>query len=121
MTILTYTTHEKVNSASLGDFCLICRTLCNKVICISVEDIDILLRNVNMIEEVTSHERVIAFRMLLRKAYILIHVECNDILERYLTSLIHLDKLLIGSDRSTSGRKSKNERLVSHLCLSLDS
>ena len=35
----------------------------------------------NMIEEVSCHERVIAFWVLLRKTYILVHVECDDILE----------------------------------------
>ena len=34
-----------------------------------------------MLEEIVPHERVVALRVLLRKIYIFIHIECNNILE----------------------------------------
>ena len=59
--------------------------------------------------------------MLLRKAYILVHVECDHILERNFARLVHADKFLICSYRCTTGRESENERLVSYGSLCLDS
>ena len=61
-----------------------------QVLGITVQDMDILLRTVNMIEEIGSHERVIALRMGFRQTYIFIHIEGDDMLERNLAFFYRL-------------------------------
>ena len=81
MSVLTYSAHKEVDTACCDDLCLIGCTLGCKILCVSVKDVDVFLRNVYVIEEVSCHKRVIALRMLLRKAYILIHIESDHVLE----------------------------------------
>ena len=81
MTVFANATHEQVDTACCNDLGLVCCALCCEILCVSVEDVDVLLRNVNVVEEVSCHERVVTFRMLLRESYILVHVECDDVLE----------------------------------------
>ncbi len=45
---------------------------------------NMLLRAVDMIEEIGSHERMIALRMRFRQTYIFIHIEGDDMLELHL-------------------------------------
>ncbi len=81
MAVLAYSAHEQVDSVCGLDFLLICGTFCGKVFRVSVKDIDILLRHVNMVEEIPCHERMVALRMLLRKSHIFVHIECYYIAE----------------------------------------
>ena len=92
MAIRTNTTDEEVDATSLLDHLLIVLALSHQVGGISVQDVDVLLRTVDMIEEVAGHESVITLRMRLRQTYILVHVEGDHVLERYLTGTISLDE-----------------------------
>ena len=81
MAVLAYTAHEEVDSACSLDLLLVGRALGCEILRVAVEDVDVLLRYVHVVEEVPCHERVVAFRMLLWKSHIFVHVERDHILE----------------------------------------
>ena len=98
MTIRANTTKEEVDAAAFGDLSLIARTLGIQVSGIAVEDIYVLRANIDMRKEIVPHKRMVALRMLLRKAYVFIHIECNHILKADYALLIELDKVLIHTE-----------------------
>ena len=81
MAVRTDTADEEVDTASLLDHLLIVCTLCYQILGIAVEDVDVLLRTVDVVEQVAGHEGVIALRMGLWQTYILVHVEGEYVLE----------------------------------------
>ena len=98
MTIRANTTKEEVDAAAFGDLSLIARAFGIQVCCIAVEDIYVLRANIDMREEIVPHKRMVALRMLLRKAYVFIHIECDHILEAYYALLIEFNKMLIHTE-----------------------
>lgn len=48
-----------------------------------------------MIEELTLHELVVAFFVVVADRVVLIQIECDHILERELAVLVQLDQLLV--------------------------
>lgn len=48
------------------------------------------------------------------------HVECDDILEGYFTSLVLFDEDLVNADGRGTGRKAKNERMFWGWCEGID-
>ena len=48
-----------------------------------IKDMYVLLRAVDVVEEVVGHERVVALGVLLRQTDILVHVESENVLERH--------------------------------------
>ena len=64
-----------------------------------------MLHNINVLEKILVHKRMITFRMVLRKVHILIHVKSNDILKRNASILVCLNKSLIHSNRRRSSGK----------------
>ena len=81
MAVRTDTADEEVDAACFLDHLLIVSALCLEVLCVSVEDVDVLLRAVDVVEEVVSHERMVALWVRLWQAYILVHVEGEYMLE----------------------------------------
>ena len=75
MAVFADTAKEQVNAACLNDGLLIVLALNLEVRSVSVENVDVLSRLIYMVEKIFVHERVVALRMLLRKTYILVHVE----------------------------------------------
>ena len=60
---------------------------------------DILLRTVDVIEEVTSHEGMVALRMGLWQPDIFVHVESEYVFERDLSGTVGLDKCIVHAYR----------------------
>ena len=58
------------------------------------------------------HEIPVALIVLFGKAYILVHVEGNDVLEGDLTCLIHSHQLIVNADGGRTGGKAQNEGSV---------
>ena len=56
MAVRTDTTDEEVDTPSLNDHLLVTCALSLQVLGVAIEDVDVLLRAVNMVEEVLSHE-----------------------------------------------------------------
>ena len=109
MTVGANAADEKVDASCGLDHLLVVVTLCLQVLGITVEDMDILGQDVNMIEEVAAHERVVALWMILGEPDILIHVERDDVAERHTSLAVGLDQLSIHSLRRRAGWKSEHE------------
>ena len=56
VTVLANSSHEEVDSTCRLDLLLICRTFGYEILSISVKDVDVFLRYVNMVEEGAGHE-----------------------------------------------------------------
>ncbi len=98
MTIGADTTEEEVDATELLNLLLIVSALSSEVGCISIEDMDVFFWTVNVIEQVGEHERVVALGVLHGQTYILVHIEGNDVLERYPTLLISFYQAAIHTD-----------------------
>ena len=90
MAIRTDTADKEVDATRFFYHLLIMTALLFQVLGITVQDMNILLRAVDMIEEIGSHKRVIALRMRFRQTYIFIHIEGDDMLERNLAFFYRL-------------------------------
>ena len=84
----TDTTHEQVDAACCLNSFLVVLALCFQILGIAIEDMYILFLDVNVTEEVVPHEAVVALGMFLGEVHVLVHVERDHILERYLASLV---------------------------------
>ena len=95
MAIRADTTDEEVDTTCLSNHLLVVGTLGHEVRSVTVEDMNVLLRTVDVVEQVTGHESVITLRVSLGQAYILIHIEGEHILERYPACTVGLDEGII--------------------------
>ena len=102
----TDTTQEKIHATYSLHASLVACALSLNILGVAVEDVHILRLDVDVAEEVVPHERVIAFGMLFRQTYILIHVEGNHVLERDYPLLVQLNQVLIHTQRRRAGRQS---------------
>ena len=58
-------------------------------------DVDVLLRDVDVLEEVLVHEVVVALRMVLRQAHVLVEIEGGDLGEVEPLVLVHPHQFLV--------------------------
>ena len=72
---------EEVDASCLLDHLLIVLALGLQVGGVAVEDMDVLLRAVDVVEQVAGHEGMITLGMRLGQADIFIHIEGKHILE----------------------------------------
>merc|ERR1719342_1625505 len=91
---------------------LIVFTLLGKVRSIAIKNMGIFGIYVYVLEEVIKHVPMITLRMVFWNSNIFIHVEGDDIFERYLASFVGLYKLLIHFQWSSSCRQSQNKHLI---------
>jgi hypothetical protein len=68
-TIRAHSGQEQVNSTEALDLLLVRVALGFEVGSIAVEDVDIFFRDVNVVEEILTHERVVGLRMGLWQSY----------------------------------------------------
>ena len=87
-------------------------TLCLEILGVAVKDMYVLLRAVDVVEEVVSHERVVALGMLLRQADILVHVESENVLERHTSLLASLSQILIHADRRRACGQAEHKLVI---------
>ena len=99
MTIRADAADEKIDAASLLDHLLIVPALCYEVGGITIQDMDVLLRTVDMVEEVTRHEGMVALRMGLWQPDIFVHVESEYVLERNFSGTVGLDECIVHAYR----------------------
>ena len=102
---------EEVDAAGLTDHLLIVPAFCLQVFGIAVQDMDVFLRAVDVVEEVFGHEGMVALRMALGQADILVHVERDDVLEADSAFLAGHHQFGIHPFRRRTGRQSEHERL----------
>ena len=97
-----YTSDEQMNATGLSDFVFVLLAFVLKVCSVAVEDVDVLRKDVNVLEEVVPHEIVIALRMLPRQSHVLVHVKRLDVFERNPSLLMEFDQLAVHPQRCAS-------------------
>ena len=120
MAVFAHATEEQVEAAGLDDRLLIGGALGLGVGGVAVQDVDVLRRLVDLVEQVAVHEGVVALGMVHGKAHVLVHVEGNHVLEGDLAGLDHADEFGIGVDRGGAGAEAQHERLVGDFGLLVD-
>ena len=100
---------EEVDAARRHDGGLVGLALGLQVGGVAVEEVDVLPRDVDVVEQVLVHEAVVAFRVLDRQADVFVHVEGDDVPEGKLAGLVHADQLGVGLDRGGAGREAEDE------------
>ena len=88
MSVGTDSTDEEVDASCFLNHLLVVGALCHQVFSVSIQDVHIILIDIDMVEKVTGHKRVIALRMVFCKSYILVHIKGNHILKRDTSFLI---------------------------------
>ena len=104
--VRAYSTHEQVNTAIACDLCFVFSAFLFGVGCVSVQDIYVFWKDVDLVEEVGPHEGVVALFMVAWNATVFVHVECHDIAEGYFTFLIKLDQVSVHAKWRASCRAS---------------
>ena len=81
MTVGADASDKEVDTTSFLYHLLIMGAFGNEVGSIAIQDMDVLLRTVDVVEQVTGHEGMIALRMGFGQTNILVHVEGQYVLE----------------------------------------
>ena len=112
VSVRTDTTEEEVDTTCFMNHFLIVLALCLKIFCVTIQDMNVLLWTINVVEKILSHESVIALWMALWQTYILIHIECNNILKAYSAFFISLYQLSIHTLWWRTSRQTEYKWLV---------
>ena len=120
VSVFAHAAHEEVDAPGLDDARLVVGALLGQVVGVAVENVDVLRPDVDVLEEIVPHERVVAFGMLLGETHILVHVERDDVLERHFARLVAADQFLVGLQRGRAGRQPQHEGRRGVLLLVLD-
>ena len=91
MSVGTNTTHKEVDTTIRFDLLFVTGTLSIQIGSITIQDIGILRIDINMVEEIIPHERIVAFGMFFRQADIFIHIKSNYIPEGNNSFLVQVD------------------------------
>src|SRR3989338_9063712 len=108
----TDTAKKQVDTPYFLDLLFVVLALLLQVFCVTVQDVDVLVWNVDMAEKMMPHEIVIALRMVLRQSHILVHVERDDVFERDFPLLVKTDQVLVRADGRRTRRQSEDIRPV---------
>ena len=76
---------------------------------VAVEDMDVLRRYIDVIEEVATHEGVVTLGVILGQADVFIHVEGDDVAEGYSALLTQLDEPFVCADGRRAGGQTQDE------------
>ena len=106
------TAHEQVDAAVGCDLILVALALRLGIRCQTVEDIDILRRDVNMVKEILVHKVPVALVVLARQTDVLVHIEGDDVLKGHLARFIHLNEVAVYTERRGAGRQTQHEGAV---------
>ena len=120
VTVRTDTAHEQVYTTCSFDSSFVSSAFCFQVFCITIEDVYVFLLDVDVAEEVVPHEWVVAFWMIFRKTYVFVHVESNNIFERYLTCLVQFNQSLVHAEWRRTSRATEDEWLFRSRISSVD-
>lgn len=110
--VRTDPTKEKLDAAIGFNLLLVALAFSNKVGSITIKDVDVLGRDVDVVKEVGVHEVPVALLVCAGKAHILVHVEGDNVLEGEDTVFHKLDEVLVGLHRRGPGGKTKDKRLL---------
>ena len=105
----THAAQEEVDAAVAGDFLLIAATFLAGVVGVAVEDVDVFAEDVDVVEEVAPHEGVVALLVVAGNTAVFVHVECYDVLERYLAFLAQLHQFAVHAQGRAAGGAAEHE------------
>ena len=120
VSVFAHAAEEQVETAGVDDGLLIGRALGLRIGGVAVQDVDVLRRLVDLVEQVAVHEGVVALRMVHGKTHVFVHVERDHVLERDLAGLDHADEFGVGVDRGGTGAEAQDKRLVGDFGLLVD-
>ena len=112
MAVRSDTAKEQVDTACFLYHLLVVGTLGVEVFGVAIENVDILGGAVDVVEEVATHERVVTLGMALGQSYILIHIECDDVLEADFASLVGFYEAAIHTLGRRTRRQSQHKRFL---------
>ena len=110
VTVGADTAEEEVDAAALADHVFVVCAFGCEILGVTVEDVDVLLRAVDVVEEVVGHERVVALGMIFGKTHIFVHIEGHHVLEAHATGLVCLHNGAIHAEGAGTGGKTQHER-----------
>ena len=91
MAVGTNAPHEEIDTACGLNGFLVVLTLSLQVLGVAVQNMNILFLNINVTKEVVLHKAMVALGVFLGEVHILVHIERDDVLERYLACLVQGD------------------------------
>ena len=112
MTVRTDTTDKQVNAARFNNFTFVFAALACDVIGVTIEQVNVLGFDVDMLEQVLVHESVITLRVITCKINVLIHIEGFHVAETHAAFTVKFDQLPVRAQRGASGGKAQHEVAV---------
>ncbi|SAD71484.1 Uncharacterised protein [Enterobacter cloacae] len=112
MTIVAYAAHKQVDFTVGTDFFFILTAFCVNIRRVSIQQVNVFSRNINVIEEITVHKAVVTFRMFLWQADIFVHVEGHNVFKANLARFVHFNQSFISGQGRAAGWKTENERTI---------
>ena len=112
MSVGTDASDKQVDASGFGNHLLIVAALSLQVFGVTIQDVDILLRAVDVVEQVCGHERVVALGMILGQVHIFVHVECQHVLERHTALFVGLHQFAVHADGRRAGRQTQYKLVV---------
>ena len=113
MTIVTDPEHLEIDAARLANGSFIARTVGSEILIgnRAVRDVDILGRDIKMVEEAEVHELPVALCMAALESEVLVEIEGDDIGERE-SHAVQLSEFRVEPDGGAAGRQAENDRAV---------
>jgi len=103
---------EQVDAAVRSDLVLIALALSFQILSHTIENVDVLSRNINVIEEVVVHKIPVALVVLSGQTNVLVHIKGYNILKGDLAGLIHFDQVAVNAQRRRTGGQAQYEGTV---------
>ncbi|SBN21108.1 conserved hypothetical protein [Klebsiella variicola] len=110
--IVAHAAHEQVDFTVGTNFFFIATAFRIDIRRVTIQQVDIFCRNINVVKEITVHEAMIAFRMLFWQADIFVHIKGDDVFEANLACFMHFNQRFVGGQRSATGWQTQHERAV---------
>ncbi|CNT75890.1 Uncharacterised protein [Salmonella enterica subsp. enterica serovar Bovismorbificans] len=95
MTVVADAAHKQMDFTVRTNFFFILTAFRIDIRCVTVEKIDVFCWNINVIEKVTMHKAVVAFRVLFRQANIFVHIKGDHMLKADLARFVHLNQRFV--------------------------
>ena len=93
-----------------ADFLFVGLTFGGRVGRVAVENVDVLGKNIDLVEEVGPHKSVVALLVVAGDSAVFVHVESYHIPERDFSLLVQADKVAVHSQRRTTRGAAEHER-----------
>lgn len=103
---------KEVYAAGLLNHLLVVGAFGGKVFGVAVEDVDVLFRAVNVVEQVGGHERMVALGVGFGQADVFVHIECKHVLEAHAAFFVGFHECLVHPDGRRACGQAENKGLL---------